>query len=342
MFFVRVMMFPFALLYDGVTRVRNHLYNKGLKPGASFAIPVLGVGNLTVGGTGKTPMIEYLLRRLAGRRVATLSRGYGRKTRGIRLTSTEDSADTVGDEPYQLYTKFGRQATIAVGEDRALAIPHILQEHPDTEVILLDDAYQHRRVKPSLQILLTDYGRPFYKDFVMPAGRLREARAGANRADVVVVTKCPQGLSEATMDDITRHIRRYTAALVCFASIRYGEPQPATPAATTRPEKVVLVTALANSAPLEAYVAKQFTLCQHLQFADHHRYTERDVLRMKVALPETGAILTTEKDYVKLMNPILAAHVPSCPIFYLPIEVFFIRNGEEFDAIVQEAVVRNV
>ncbi len=154
------LLFPFAVIYDVITSVRNRLYDTGVKPVARFDLPVIGVGNLTVGGTGKSPMVEYLIRLFsADRKVATLSRGYGRSTRGIRIAGKEDSPSTLGDEPYQFYRKFGADVVVAVGEERALAIPYLLDQHPDTGVIILDDAFQHRRVLPSLQLLLTDVSR---------------------------------------------------------------------------------------------------------------------------------------------------------------------------------------
>ena len=192
MILLRILLFPFSWLYYLITQIRNRLYDRGLKPSVKFELPVICVGNLTVGGTGKTPMIEHLIRLLQNRfKVATLSRGYGRATKGIRIAGPSENASTIGDEPFQFYTKFGKRITVAVGEERALAIPTILQECSDTQIILLDDGFQHRKVSPGFSILLTDYHRPFYNDFLLPSGRLRESRWGAERADVIVVTKCP-------------------------------------------------------------------------------------------------------------------------------------------------------
>ena len=168
---LRVLLFPFAIIYNVITSLRNRLYDQGVKPSIKFELPVIGVGNLTAGGTGKTPLTEYLIRLLARNyKVATLSRGYGRRTKGFRIAQPTDSAATVGDEPFQFFVKFGDRVKVAVGEERALAIASLLQQYPRTEVILLDDAFQHRRVIPSLNILLTDYHRPFYEDLLLPAG----------------------------------------------------------------------------------------------------------------------------------------------------------------------------
>ncbi|HEY3429026.1 MAG TPA: tetraacyldisaccharide 4'-kinase, partial [Cyclobacteriaceae bacterium] len=170
---LKFLLLPFAMLYDVVMNIRNRLYDMKLKPSTTFDIPVIGVGNLAVGGTGKTPMTEHLIRILSPQyKVVTLSRGYGRKTKGFRIANNQDNAFTIGDEPYQIYKKFSPPVHVTVGEERALAIPTILQELDDTNVIILDDAFQHRRVVPGLSILLTEYGRPFYEDHVLPYGRL--------------------------------------------------------------------------------------------------------------------------------------------------------------------------
>jgi tetraacyldisaccharide 4'-kinase len=195
---LRILLLPVAWLYEGITRLRNWLYDKGYKKSTSFPLPVISVGNLTVGGTGKTPHVEYLVRLLKDQRqLVTLSRGYGRQTKGFLIADEQANAATIGDEPMQFYQKFGHQIKVAVGEKRVPAIEQILRLYPKTEIILLDDAFQHRAVRPCFSILLSDYHRPFYTDFVLPAGRLRESRKGAGRADAVIFSKCPQNLSAA-------------------------------------------------------------------------------------------------------------------------------------------------
>src|SRR5690606_30346802 len=173
MFILRVVLYPFAVLYDIITRIRNHMYDTGMKPSTQFDLPVICVGNLAMGGTGKTPMVEYLIRLLPGR-IAVVSRGYRRKTKGVRVAGDDDNAATIGDEPYQVHRKFPN-VTVAVGEDRAYTIPYVLDHVPDTSIVILDDAFQHRRIRPSFSILLTEFVRPFYRDFVLPSGRLRES-----------------------------------------------------------------------------------------------------------------------------------------------------------------------
>ena len=340
---LRILLFPFAVLYNLITGVRNRLYDQGVKPSVKFDLPVIGIGNLTAGGTGKTPLTEYLIRLLAkDYKTATLSRGYGRKTRGFRIAQPTDSAATIGDEPYQFFVKFGDQVNVVVGEERALAIPNILQAHPATEVILLDDAYQHRSVVPSLNILLSDYHRPFYEDFLLPAGRLRESRSGAERADIVVVTKCPLEMSDEEMIDIEKAIREFVEKPVFFTHIRYGLPVSFNGRGNKMTDHVVLLSGISNTKPLEHYVAQNFKMVRHFNFSDHHAYTASDlekIIRFVKNNPDVS-ILTTEKDKVKLAAPEFANYVQSLPMFYLPIEVDFIKNGQDFDEIVLNSIKR--
>jgi tetraacyldisaccharide 4'-kinase len=331
-------LFPFAVLYDAVTSIRNRLYETGVRPSARFDIPVVGVGNLSVGGTGKTPMIEYLIRLLGDEcRVATLSRGYGRKTTGIRIATPQDNAETIGDEPFQFYRKFKDKVVVAVGEERAFAIPYVLDEHPDINVVLLDDAFQHRKVKPGFQILLTDYHNLFVNDLLLPAGRLRESKRGAARADVIIVTKCPPAITDDEMIAIESSIRQYSSKAVFFTRICYGHLLPVTDVAPYKPEKIILVSGIANAAPLEAYVARNYELVKHFSFADHHMYSKDDIDRIcEAAATMHAVVVTTEKDMVK-MDP-EAFRSASLYLHYLPIEMEFLKNGKEFDELVLNAV----
>ncbi|MGB3778502.1 MAG: tetraacyldisaccharide 4'-kinase, partial [Tunicatimonas sp.] len=198
-----ILLFPLSLIYRAATTFRNHLYDIQSRKTIAFTPFIISVGNLSVGGTGKTPMVVYLAQRLKDDYpLAILSRGYGRQTRSVRIANAQDTARTLGDEPYLFYRRFGKQSTVAVGEERVAAVPEILFHTPDTQVILLDDAYQHRAIGRDFNILLTNHARPFYADQVLPAGRLRESRRGAQRADAVVVTKCPNHLPEETRNQI--------------------------------------------------------------------------------------------------------------------------------------------
>jgi tetraacyldisaccharide 4'-kinase len=335
----RFLLVPFAMLYDVITAVRNRLYDMNYKPATRFDIPVISVGNLAVGGTGKTPMVEYLIRLLSSEfKIATLSRGYGRKTRGFRIASEKDTAATLGDEPYQIYKKFTPAINVVVGEDRAFAIPTLLQELEETNAVILDDAYQHRSVIPGFSILLTEYNNPFYNDDVLPYGRLREAPEGAKRADAIVVTKCPAQLDGDKVMQFERCIRKYSDKPVFFSKIRYGEPVAFGNPAVKGSKQVILVSAIANAHILEEYVKKSFSLIKHFSFRDHYAFTAGDLLQVEAVLkkyPEGEvSILTTEKDSVKLQRAELNTIIARLPIFYLPIETEFIRNGKDFDTLV--------
>ncbi|RAW01324.1 tetraacyldisaccharide 4'-kinase [Pseudochryseolinea flava] len=343
---LRVLLFPFALLFDLITRIRNYAYDRGLKPAVRFDIPVICVGNLAVGGTGKTPMIEHLIRMLRPQhRIATLSRGYGRNTKGFRLASSADNASTLGDEPFQMYLKFGDQVSVAVGEDRAFAIPHIIQAQEEAPtVVLLDDAFQHRRVVPKFSIILTDFTKPFYNDYVLPAGRLREAARGARRADAIVITKCPSDLTEETMIEMEHEVRRYADKPVFFTKIHYGEVVPfAGGIGKSINPDVILVTGIANAQPMKQYVQQQYRLIEHVERPDHYDYNTKDFEELESLLKKhpKASILTTEKDMVKLRSASFSGKNTQLPMFYLPIETEFIKNGEDFDAMIMNAVGRD-
>ena len=342
--FLTLLLFPFSVLYDVATRFRNHLYNVGYKRSFEFETNVIAVGNLSVGGTGKSPMIEYLIRLLHNKyQVATLSRGYGRKTRGFILAGDTDNANTIGDEPFQFYRKFKDNIKVAVGEERALAIPFLLVEDEGVEVILLDDAYQHRSVKPGLNILLTDYNRPFYEDMILPAGRLRESRKGAGRADVIVVTKCPMDLSDVEMDRIKVRLKDTNEmASVFFAGIRYSEPLPVSGNGKMG-EELYLFTGVANPGNLRQYLSDNYRLVGEKVFADHHRYSEKDIQDIlksagEVSTGDEVSLVTTEKDMVKLLSKELNNLLQGHSVFYIPIETCFLKDGRQFDELVLKSI----
>lgn len=338
---LKFIFWPFAALYNLVMRLRNHLYDIGQKRSFSFETVVISVGNLTVGGTGKTPMIEYLVRLLKKKyKLAILSRGYGRHTKGFRLATAADDADTIGDEPYQYYLKFGEEVLVAVGEERASAIPTLLNEELPPQIVLLDDAFQHRSVVPQLSILLTEYARPFYRDHLMPFGRLREARVGAARADAIVVTKC-DGSVESRME-IDHKIKAYAGDKPVFFSGMNYRPAIAYHHGSEMGKKVLLVTGIANTKAMAAHVATHFQLIKHLKYSDHHQYSIADIQKIEAVASEekAEAILTTEKDWVKLKSAKLMAAMTSKKWFFLPIETTFINCGVEFDAMV-ELLVEN-
>jgi tetraacyldisaccharide 4'-kinase len=338
------LLFPFSILYDAITRIRNRLYDTGVRPSAKFDVPVISVGNLSVGGTGKTPMIEYLIRLLGcDYHMATLSRGYGRKTKGVRIANDLDDARSLGDEPFQFYRKFKDQAVVAVGEERVFAIPYILDQHPDTRLVLLDDAFQHRRVQPAFQILLTDFNNLFVNDLLLPAGRLRESRAGAARADVIIVTKCPPDITDDQMNDIQNSIRKYSKKPIFFAKISYGNILPASPlqGGEGGSGKIILVSGIANATPIGEYLRHNFSLVKHFSFPDHYVYSKKDLQTIcEAAGKEQAAVVTTEKDVVKMDVGIFQSS--SVSLNYLPIEIEFIKSGKEFDEMVLNTLRKHV
>lgn len=339
---LKLLLYPFATLYNGVMRLRNHLYDIGHKPSFEFETTVIAVGNLNVGGSGKTPMVEYLIELLAkDHPIVTLSRGYRRETTGYRLANSDDTAGTTGDEPLQLFRKYGQRIRVAVGEDRVFAIPQILQEHPETQVIVLDDAMQQRSIQPNLSILLTTAERPFYKDFLLPFGRLRESRSGAARSDVIVVTKCG-GADDSYFDDATANIRKYAGDKpVFFSTVEYGEPLPARSGSAGL--KAVLVTGIANADTISAYCNTKFEVLRHFRFADHHRYTSTDLEEIERYCSTEGddvCVLTTEKDMVKLDCPEFSSLISRRNWFSLPIRHVFLRDGAKFDELVLKALDR--
>jgi len=327
-----IILAPFSWLYGAVMKFRNFCYDRGLRKSFAFDQAVISVGNLSMGGTGKTPMIEYLVRLLSKEySVAILSRGYGRKTRGFRLANNSDDATTIGDEPCQFYKKFKETITVAVCEDRVEGIVQLISSDKSIQVILLDDAFQHRRVRPMFSILLTELAKPFFNDFVLPKGRLREGRLGASRSDVVVVTKCGT-LTDELERQYKSHIRRYATKPVYFSKIAYIKP--ASLGDSQIKKDIVLVTGVANSKPMIEHIREKVTVRYHFDYSDHHEYSAGEIEQIQAkAISLDASILTTEKDFVKIENK-----VDKKLWFYLPIETQFVKNGSEFDALVLQKI----
>ena len=336
------LLLPFAWLYAAVLAVRNWLYDRGWKRAETFAVPLLNVGNLRVGGTGKTPHVSWLVEELLrqGHRPAILSRGYGRQTQGPRLAGPPDSAATVGDEPWQYYGAFAaRHVPVAVAEARRRGVALLLREHPETTVVVLDDAYQHRAVRPTLNVLLTELARPFYDDDVLPAGRLRESRAGAGRADVVVVTKCPADMPAAARAAAEQRVRRYArpGVPVLFSSYAYGAPQPLAvadealgcgPGPARGAGPALLLTGIAQPGPLREYLAEQgHTVRFHAKFPDHHAFAPADLAGLRAHWQPGWPIFTTEKDATRLLDPALRAARAGLPFYTIPVRVAFLGDG---------------
>ena len=328
---LRIILFPIVPIYFLVTWLRNVLYDKGFKDSKAFDFPVICVGNLSTGGTGKTPMIEYLIRLLSTEmRVATLSRGYKRVSNGFVLADKDANVDTIGDEPFQFYNKFN-DITVAVDENRQHGIEKLRTTDPQPKVILLDDAYQHRKVKAGFSILLTAYNNLYYKDIVLPTGNLREPKIGANRADIIVVTKCPNNLGIVEKEKITKRIALKEYQHLFFSTIAYGKNAKSTDKEIDLVDlpKFTLVTGIANAKPLVNFLNDKFLEFEHLEFGDHYNFTIKDV----EVLEKKDFILTTEKDYMRLFKEEMLRH----KLFYIPIETV-IDNALQFDGLVKDFV----
>ena len=305
------LLYPFALIYGLITWVRNKLFDWGFLKQTKFEVPILSIGNLSMGGTGKTPHIEYFISKYkATHKIAVVSRGFGRKTEGFRYVSSNDFSENVGDEPLQIKKKFD-EITVAVGEDRVKAIQIVLKENHEVNLILLDDAFQHRYVKRSLNILLTEYSNPFWTDLMVPAGRLREFRFGWKRADTIIITKCPE-----TIDlKIPQSIK---SKPVYFSRIAYKSPILLQGQLS---KKIILVTGIANPWPLIGYLKKEdFELVYHFNFSDHHNFSGSYIstILSKANSEKDAMLLTTEKDWMRL-KPFLENKAIN--LAYIPIGV---------------------
>ncbi len=329
---VRVLLLPFAWVYGWITSIRNFLYDSGVLKSYSFEPAVICVGNLNVGGTGKSPMIEYLAKLLSERwDVAILSRGYKRKTSGFRLANDTDNAATLGDEPFQFYKKLREKILVAVCTDRVEGIQNILKARSSVNVILLDDAFQHRRVRPLFSILLTELANPFYKDFILPAGRLRETKNGARRANTIVVTKS-NSLSDALKVEVLKSLTTFNKE-VFFSRINYKRPI-AFDGSQEIENEIVLVTGIANPQPFAEYLNSKTRIKKHFAFGDHHDFDDQEI--EAIQSEPTHCIVTTEKDFVRLDSN--STILDKKRWFYVPIETEFINNGSEFDEILNQSI----
>ena len=319
---------PLAWLYDLVTRVRNCFYDCEIFKTTRPTVLTISVGNLTVGGTGKTPHVSFLVEFFRNQyQTSVLSRGYGRQTRGFILAEAGATAQQIGDEPMLYHQKYGEQISVAVGEKRVEAVEKIILARADTQLVILDDAYQHRALKTHINILLTDYERLFYTDFMLPFGRLREAQTGAKRADAVVVTKCDSAVSESKKQAIQAQIAIYTKkeTPVFFSTVVYQNPVSyfENTVALAENQPVVLVSAIAQPQLFERAARGTFVVQEHIVFKDHHNFSTKDLTKiLKSNLP----ILTTEKDMVKLKPLLLAQNSQSKTFYFWPIAVQFLAN----------------
>jgi len=328
---LRYILFPFALVYGGIVFLRNKLFDFNILKSSRFDVKTILVGNLSAGGTGKTPHIEYLVKILnRNKKLATLSRGYGRKTHGFILANENSTAKDIGDEPLQFFNKFS-QVKVAVSAKRVDGVIELMSLSDSPEVILLDDAFQHRQLKAGLSILLMDFNAPFYRDFMLPTGNLREFSFGKKRADIIIVTKCPADLSGEEQELVRSKISACSIP-VFFSNIVYGKPELLFGSATVefdKAKRIVLVTGIANSNPLLDYITTFRKEITHLNYPDHHSFSKKEVDRMKhecLKQPDS-VILTTEKDAMRLRE---FDSLEELPLFYLPIEVKLLDNENKF------------
>ena len=344
-------LYPVSWIYKSVVAMRNKLFDWGVFQSKSFNIPVICVGNLAVGGTGKTPHTEYLIKLLRDNyQVAILSRGYKRRTSGYVLATPQSTVKTIGDEPYQMHTKFP-SVTLAVDENRCHGIEKLLHlKEPTVDVILLDDAFQHRYVKPGLSILLTDYHRLFCDDTLLPAGQLRESINGKNRAQIVIVTKCPQDIKPIDYNIITKRLNLYPYQQLFFSSFRYGNLRPVfsqndsdsvtkdsrnkeVPLSSLTDANILLVTGIASPTPILERLKEYTQNIDLLSFGDHHDFSHRDIQlvkeRFKKLKSEQRIIITTEKDATRLLHHPAVNEELKPFIYALPIEIEILQNQQD-------------
>ena len=336
-------LYPFSVIYDVVTGVRNTLYDLGISKSTRFKTPIINVGNLSVGGSGKSPMVMYLAEMLSKNyRTGVLSRGYGRVTKGYEVTNYDSNYKTVGDEAMQLFQRFKNKFVIGVCEDRVAGATKLIYDM-DLEALVLDDAYQHRAIKAGFNILMTDYNDPYFKDYLLPAGDLRESRNGYKRANIIMVSKCPPDLTEEKKQYYRSRIKPLKHQKVYFSSINYDENvysiRQQLPDNNLAYYDILLITGIANPKPLLQHLSKFSQKVKHLKFKDHHNFSDEDIKNILAQYKKIGEyklILTTEKDYVRLKTFDYIREL----VYYWPINVQ-INEQEEFNKTIQDYVRKN-
>ena len=342
-------LFPLSMWYGIGVMLRNLMFALGIKRETAPHVTTIGVGNLSTGGTGKTPMTEHLLRLLSDDyATAFLSRGYKRRTKGFVLADGEPDAGRLGDEAAMVAAKFPG-VTVAVCEQRLAGIRRLMQGEHRPDVVVLDDVYQHRQVKPTVNILLTEYGRPFFRDRILPFGNLREFRSARHRANIVIVTKCPEKLDPVTKHNILLDLRVRNTQKVFFSYLEYGQPQPLFDPVGADPEgasHVLLLCGIANPRPLVDHVGKNRTVVLR-QFPDHHAFTAKEILQVvqdfEAIEGDSKIILTTEKDAARLRAPQQAELLQGLPVYQLPVQVrFHPQHDYDFDTCIRSSVKENI
>lgn len=348
---LQFLLIPFSWLYGAVVYLYHRMYDLQIKKSVSFEIPVISIGNLSVGGTGKTPHVEYLIRLFKDfYDIGILSRGYRRKTKGYLLLDESSSAQEAGDEPVQFKHKFP-EVMVAVCEERAIGIPIMLLDNPKLQVVILDDAFQHRRVSPGLSILLTEYSNPFTRDRLLPAGRLRESKNNAVRADLIVVNKCPPQISPDEKIQLSKELALRPDQFVFFSHLKYGTPfsffNPDIKLTLQKNDSVVLFCGIANPQLLEEYLSGIVHEIEVLKFADHHQYSVGDLKKIQSAFQKLKDgrrfLVTTEKDAVRLSS--LKEYIVNrgLEIYCMPVEAaFFEEDRLKFNDSVNSYVAQSI
>ncbi|MDB4534451.1 tetraacyldisaccharide 4'-kinase [Vicingaceae bacterium] len=328
-----------SYLYGIVLFIRNIFFDIKVFKETSFNIPIISVGNLSLGGTGKTPHIEYLIKLLKNEfKIATLSRGYKRKTKGFILSNNNSTIKEIGDEPLQFKLKF-KDIKVAVDEKRVNGVKQIIKTHPTTNVILLDDAYQHRAIGRGINILITEYNNLYTSNYVIPSGTLREFSLGSKRANVIIVSKCPSKISEEEKDNVIQELSPENYQSVFFTYIKYGQLLPFSNIAEKNKiinkleTNVVLITGIAKPEPLIKQLTQEFKSTKHIKFPDHHSFDSKDLENIKTQYKNleynNKIIITTEKDIMRLSLPSIIEKIQDIPIYYIPIEICFHGNGKK-------------
>jgi len=352
MVIVKIILFPLACIYGIIMSIRNKLFDWKILPSKSFSIPVISIGNLSAGGTGKTPHTEYLASLLKKHyKIAILSRGYRRTTKGFILASANHSQTDIGDEPLQYLKKFP-DVTIAVDEDRKRGITRIMAEKPETQVILLDDAFQHRYVKPGKSIILTDYHHLYKHDYLLPTGMLRESSKGARRADIIIVTKTPKVLSPITRRNIEAELNPLPHQHLCYSYVGYDDPVPLKLCTNQKPASpkygyIIMVAGVANSYPFQEYLKSICNELTVIDFKDHHQYTAQDLDKIyreyQSIISKDKVIFTTEKDATRLDNEEFSSFLQELPLYYVPIRIrFHDCDHIKFDKLILDYVHQSI
>ncbi len=342
---IRIVLWPVAVVYRMVVCIRNLLFDLNILPSKSYKIPVISIGNITVGGTGKTPHVEYLAGLLQDRcRVAILSRGYKRKTRSFLPVTLASTVAETGDEPLQIKRKFP-SLQVVVDRNRVNGIRKLIEMKPRTQVVILDDAFQHRRVTPGLSIMLVDYNRPVFRDMILPAGNLREPWKNVIRADMIIITKCPPKIDSIEKARFISRLKRRSEQDIFFTKYAYGAPVPVFPGRKDKQKplhykslhrhgvRILLVTGIADPKPLRDHLSNFVDIAGQLSYADHHRFSNSDLKEITSRCSRFGNtvkyIFTTEKDAVRLRElDIRDKHLRKA-FYYIPVEVKFLFKGEK-------------